>query len=215
MKLRITHILAAAATVFAVQAAVAGSIVASKHDFTAAGTQGGTAWSGGQICLPCHAPHNNLNAAGTLLWNHASTTSTFTLYSSPTMDSPTAQPGGTSKLCLSCHDGTVALDSFGGATGTTLLTGAAKLGIDLSNDHPISMAYNPTVDPALKATTTSTTIGSGASTKTGPISSLLLYAGNVECSSCHDVHNTYTAGTTGLLKISNAASALCLTCHIK
>jgi len=64
------------------------------------------------------------------------------------MDSTPGQPDGVSKLCLSCHDGTVALDSYGGVNGSTIITGSALLGTDLSTSHPISMKY----DAALAST---------------------------------------------------------------
>jgi predicted CXXCH cytochrome family protein len=45
----------------------------------------------------------------------------------------------------------------------------------------------------------------------------MLIGGVMECASCHDVHNTFTAAGGGLLKISQTApaSGLCLACHIK
>jgi predicted CXXCH cytochrome family protein len=125
--------------------------------------------------------------------------------------------GGVSKLCLSCHDGTVAIDSFGGTTGTNNITGASKLGTDLTNDHPIGITYDAalvTGDGGLKAITSAANIGP-AGAKTGTIDSNLLNLGKVECSSCHDVHNTNTAVSANLLKITNSGSALCLTCHVK
>jgi predicted CXXCH cytochrome family protein len=139
------------------------------------------------------------------------TVATYTLYSSGTFDATDqTQPDGVSKLCLSCHDGTVALDNFGGVTGgTNFATGAANVGTDLANDHPVSFSYQSSIDNGdneLFPTTSSTSIG-------GTIASDLLSGGNVECSSCHDVHNAY--GNDGLLKIDNAGSALCLTCHDK
>ena len=212
MKRIIRHAVIAAVSALAAQAALAGTIAGSKHDFST------NLWSGGQICIACHAPHNNLNAAGSLLWNHTSTTATYTLYSSPTMQSTMPQPGSSSKLCLSCHDGTVALDSYGGRTPTAgFITGTANFGTDLSNDHPIGITYDAalvTSDGGLFPITTSATIGTGAQTKTGTIDSNLLYAGKVECSSCHDVHNTFTNGAK-LAKITITGSALCLTCHNK
>ena len=213
MKRRLIYAVAAVAAVFAGSTAIGGTITGSKHDFSALG------WSGGEICIACHAPHNNLSTSG-LLWNHTATSATYTLYSSSSLDATVGQPGATSisKLCLSCHDGTVAPDSFGGATGSATIAASANFGTNLANDHPIGFTYDAalvTLDPGLKATTTTVTIGSGGSTKTGTIAALLLTGNQMECSSCHDVHNTFTAGTTGLLKISNAASALCLTCHTK
>lgn len=213
MTSRIRHLVAAAATLLLAQSAIGGTITGSAHDFKA------QAWTGGQICIVCHAPHNNLNSAGTLLWNRADSAAAFTMYTSPTMQSAAAMTvGGVSKLCMSCHDGTIAVDSFGGSnTGTYYAAPDKLVGPNLSNDHPIGMTYDAalvTSDGALQAVTTAVTIGSGGQTKAGTIASNMLAGGKVECSSCHDVHNTYTAGGA-LLKVSNSGSGLCLTCHIK
>jgi len=206
------QMLAALALLGAAHAGYAGTITGSKHDFT------GSAWSGGQICVACHAPHNTTVLAEAPLWNHALSTATYTLYTTSTMNATAGQPGGVSKLCLSCHDGTVAVNSFGGTTGTTVLTGNSVLGTNLTNDHPIGITYDAalvTADGALNPITNSVTIGSGTKTKAGTIQSNMLYAGKLECASCHDVHNTFTSGTTGLLKVSASGSAICLTCHNK
>lgn len=192
--------------------ASAGTIVGSAHDFA------GKAWSGGQICVACHAPHNTAVLADAPLWNHALSTATYTVYASTTMNAATAQPGATSKLCLSCHDGTVAVNSFGGTTGTTFLSGADSMGTALTNDHPIGFTYDAALvaaDGALNPITTAVTIGSGTKTRVGTIASNLLYAGRMECASCHDVHNTFTAASGKLAKVSMASSALCTTCHTK
>mgnify|MGYP001823917022 FL=1 len=180
-------------------------IANTAHDFS------GDTWSGGEICVVCHAPHNNAaTVSGAPLWNHALTTTTgFTPYDSNTFNATAGNPSGTSLLCLSCHDGTVALDSFGGTTGTTFLTGADNLGKDLSNDHPISFAYDTalaTADGELFDPATATTALGGT------IAADLLFGGSMECASCHDVHGT---GNTALLLIPNTGSDLCLTCHNK
>ena len=129
------------------------------------------------------------------------------------MQAAVGDPAGVSLLCLSCHDGVTALDSFGGTAGTVPLSGSANVGLDLSNDHPISITYNAALvaldselhDPTL------TTSGLGANID----DDMLEGAGNnlLECSSCHDVHNT--ANVANLLRKSNVQSALCLTCHNK
>lgn len=186
-----------------------GTIVGSAHDFS------GESWSGGQICIACHTPHN-AKAGYEPLWNHEVTTTTFTLYSNAngTLDATDlGQPTGVSLLCLSCHDGTVGLEAFGTATtGTNFVTGTALLGTSLANDHPVSFTY----DTAL-ATTDGELVdpATGASGITGgtTIAADMLYGGKMECSSCHDVHNT--PGFGKLLVKSNAGSALCLTCHDK
>lgn len=189
----------------AASGAMAGSgITGSAHDFSHA------SWTGAatnQICAPCHAPHNNVNASGQLLWNHTMTSnSTYTMYSSPTFSNSPVAPSTQSKICLSCHDGTVALDSFGGASGTHFIgtvQPSALVGTDMSNDHPISMAYGAG----------SGTLG-GLHLASDPKVAALLRAGKVECGSCHDPHND-GAGTSKLLQVDNAGSALCLTCHNK
>ena len=81
----------------------------------------------------------------------------------------------------------------------------ANLGTDLSNDHPISIGYSLAADAAFvnPATVTST---------------LPLFPGTqdatyqVECASCHNVHND---SINPFLRISNDNSAICLTCHVK
>ena len=212
-KLLVSHVVAGTALLFAYTANA--EIAGSAHDFSA------DTWNAsGEICVVCHAPHNNNNSQGNLLWNHAASTATYTLYDSPTMNAtdPTAVNAG-SKVCLSCHDGTVAIDSFGGATGTQNIgTGAANVGggtlgggtASLVNDHPVSILYNATLATTDGGLANPTTANSGLG---GTITADLLYSNNVECSSCHDVHNKY--GVAALLKKSNAASALCLTCHTK
>ncbi len=85
-------------------------IVGSAHDFN---TGIGNGWyTSDQICIPCHVPHNaDTSVAAAPLWNHEVTVATFTPFSSATMDAIVGQPDESSKLCLSCHDGTVGIDS--------------------------------------------------------------------------------------------------------
>ncbi len=191
-----------------VQVGIAQSIVGSAHDFSS------ETWNtSGEICIVCHTPHNADNTVTDApLWNHQTTTATFTLYTSATLDATDlGQPSGNSKLCLSCHDGTVAVDNFGGTTnGGDFVSGSKLIGTDLSNDHPISFTYDATLatadgglfDPAVQ--------NSGLG---GSIDADLLFNGKLQCASCHDVHNG--SGLDNLLVKSNAASALCLTCHNK
>ena len=187
-----------------------GQITGTLHDFS------GDAWNEpGEICQACHTPHNAQSVTGAVLWNHdVSAVSNYTLYTSNTLNATVGQPNGTSKLCLSCHDGTVALNDFGGNTFTgtdVFVTGVYSFGSDLSNDHPISFTYDATLatdDGGLYNPTTQTS-GLG-----GTITEDLLSGESLECSSCHDVHNA-PGTSTNLLRISNAASALCLTCHNK
>lgn len=190
-------------------------ITGSAHDFHL------TSWANGQICMPCHAPHNNQNLTGDLLWNHNPTTASYTLYDSPTFDiAIPGQPASLSKFCLSCHDGTVALDAYTDHPGTTYISGAANLGDgtnNLGNDHPVSFLYNN------ELVVRDTLTGSGVVGLVTPsadgtvgVQKLPLFAGMMECATCHDVHNKHnTALGAGLLNGTNFGSALCINCHTK
>lgn len=192
-----------AGSVFFMPAAQAG-ISGSAHDFS------GKIWNTtGEVCVVCHTPHNAV-ASSAPLWNHKMSTATFTVYSSPTLKATVGQPSASSLACLSCHDGTVALDSFGGRTGTQFIQGDAKLGTDLNNDHPISFLYDTALAHNKKnmADPSTTTSGLGST-----IQNDLLFTNKMECASCHDVHNG--TNVAKLLVKSNAGSQLCLTCHAK
>ncbi len=176
------------------------TITNSKHDLSdPAGTN--------KICIFCHTPHN-ASANSVSLWNRSlPVQSTFTMYSSPTIDMTidATGPQGTSLACLSCHDGTIATDQFNGGPGgaADFITGNKKIGPDLSDDHPISISYDITADTAFNA-------AAGTPKKVGTLP--LFTNDNVECATCHSVHDDSNGD---FLRMSNNGSAMCLTCHIK
>ncbi len=188
---------------------VLAGLAGTAHDFSM------RAWNpGGELCRPCHTPHNadTTSIDDVPLWNHETTTSTFTTYDSSTFDgtSTITQPTGSSLACLSCHDGSVALDSFDGETGWAYMAiGDLRLGTDLTDDHPISFEYSTTLatedgelfDPA----TTSSGLGD-------TIQNDLLFGDLMQCASCHDVHDDTNSP---FLRISSSGSQICLTCHDK
>jgi predicted CXXCH cytochrome family protein len=206
-----------------------GSVIGSRHDLSTPSTP--------QVCEFCHTPHYANTNIQAPLWNRAETTQLFTLYGSPTMNVAVGQPLVSSRLCLSCHDGVNASTVVHGNAVSTKhdlvkppgsappdmtsqpncerchsdLYGRRRtlvLGTDLSNDHPISMPYPTTAqDPAFK-TPPDVQNGWGGTS----LNDVKLYAGWVECGSCHNVHNPDMAP---FLRKPNAASALCLTCHAK
>jgi predicted CXXCH cytochrome family protein len=165
------------------------SIVGSAHDFSS------SAWNtSGEICIVCHTPHN----------------ADVSVTNAP-LDATVGQPDASSKLCLSCHDGTVAVDNFGGTTsGTTTLTGSTLIGTNLLDDHPVSFTYNSSLANNDGGLHDPSTTNSGLG---GTIDQDMLIGGQVQCASCHDVHNG--SGLSMLLRKSNAGSGLCLTCHNK
>lgn len=235
---------------FSVTTATAQSIKGSPHDLSAKWGNANTGWGtadfkhGGvvfddlnQICVYCHTPHNaNTANGGQLLWNRPLSTASYTLYQSPTFNATMTQPDSqsSSSLCLSCHDGTIAVDNVlrrpvtsTGPNGQNLdkmADGAGNcgnchtapqagqadsalnrvrhgfLGTDLSNDHPVNMPYDNTLDTGLK---TPAAVASGG---------LKLFNGKVQCASCHDPH-VYLE--KAFLRVSNSGSALCMTCHAK
>ena len=176
------------------------AITGTKHDLS-------TSTADNQLCVVCHTPHNGSTGVDAPLWNHALTTQTFTMYTSTTLnatmpaDGP--MPDGVSKLCLSCHDGVTGVLDYGSNTGSGPMIGYPALGVDLTNDHPVSFVY----DTAL-----ATADGELYDPAATPAVSALLFGGQVECASCHDVHDETNSPC---LRMSNANSTLCLTCHNK
>lgn len=196
--------------------AVAG-ISTTKHNLSSTSTATIKSSDNTEICVFCHTPHDAVKNNNITLWNHALSTSSYTTYTSPTMDNAVTAMGSvdattatTSNLCLSCHDGTVALNAQNnpsnatpngamvGVTANKLGTGSTNLGTDLSNDHPVNMAYNRTLDTGLKDLTGVTTVK--------------LYSNTVQCASCHDPH---TSTNAPFLRASMGQSGLCLICHDK
>ena len=189
--------------------ALAQSIRTTRHNLSVTGPGPIRATTEERICIFCHAPHR---ASGSPpLWNHEDTRSTYVVYDSPTLDAVPGQPDGASRLCLSCHDGTIALGSViseasaiamqGGVT--TLPPGHSNLDVDLSNDHPVSFPY----DDALAA----------ADPQIVPPASLppdlpLDHNGRMQCSSCHDAHRDDFGD---FLRRSPLFSQLCTGCHQK
>ena len=199
MKKSVLMFVVVAAAVLAVPAmSWAATIAGSDHDLTTKG------WTLTEVCKSCHTPHNAI-AGNAPLWNHTSTVATFTPYTSTTLNATNLSPGPQSKACLSCHDGTVAIDSFTGGAGTHTMTGGALVGIDLSNDHPVGFTYDldlATADTGLVTPADASHVVTG----------IPLYASKMECASCHNVHDPVNGS---FLRNTNDASALCFKCHNK
>ena len=239
-----------------------------------------------EICVFCHTPHGADTAAPAPLWNKrlgtpgvpagGGTYTTYDTLQTPSLDGTVAPVGSISMACLSCHDGTQAMDNIINAPGSggvvadgggndgraytwsgsnvnaagRLSGGAALLGTDLSNDHPIGIQYcgggitggagttvNGTcVDGDFKAPQTQLInsnqifwVDTGGAGKQRTDLPLYQRTGStlgplVECASCHDPHvSSGQAGPTGtgqvsgetFLRVSNASSAVCTTCHVK
>lgn len=204
------------------QAARISDVRGTKHNLSLTGPGTLKATSQDQVCVFCHTPHGAETVAAAPLWNRQLSGASYTTYSSSSIDASFAElaggPGGNSKLCLSCHDGTMAISSvnvLGGAARPTIdlqgagpggtmtpgagaLTGFTRLiGTDLSNDHPISFSYNAALaaaDGELRVpdgTTVGTRVAGGARPH------LPLQDGQLQCTTCHDPHLRETDPTLG------------------
>jgi predicted CXXCH cytochrome family protein len=194
-------------------------IANTAHNFS------GSAWGGGEICKPCHTPHFADESIG-YLWAHELSAEVYTLF-----DGSVSAPGGADKLdvhsrqCLSCHDGTVALNSYHNGNGQDFfISDTNKVGGNgnLADDHPIGTAGEYDVAGA-PGRFNAATLSPGGWGCFGPgyFPEIPLFDFDpgsgviqvVSCSTCHDPH-----GETGVLKLlrkDNGGSDLCLTCHIK
>jgi predicted CXXCH cytochrome family protein len=156
------------------------------------------------LCVFCHTPHNAKPTVA--LWNRDLPGVTYTLYESSTLQATLNQPTGSSRLCLSCHDGVLALGSLRvPPKGTTFtlgpLTGKASLGTNLSADHPISFVYDSAL--ALKR-------GQLADPSSLPSNIRLDDTQQLQCTTCHDPHEDRQPQ---FLRVDNRFGALCTACH--
>jgi len=238
-------------------AAIVTKVANTKHNLSASGPGTVKATSESQICVFCHTPHNANIVVVPPLWNRELSSLTYTTYTSASMDAVTNQPGGTSKLCLSCHDGTLAIGTVGvlnntgpvtvSMTGTNAgaippglgeLTGYTRdLGIDLSNDHPISFTYDATLasnDGDLRTPPVvegSTPVVANRIVGVVPRPLFPLDGDQMQCTTCHDPHTWESDPSKGNHKFlrgnrlqqaqplggafSQNNDTVCLACHDK
>ena len=193
--------------IFASASAVFGqSIVSTVHNLSASGPGTIKATTESEICIFCHTPHNSKPASP--LWNRNDPGVTYTLYNSSTINAVPGQPDGSSILCLSCHDGTIALGnvlsrssdiSFSGGV-TVMPSGGNRLTTDLADDHPISFTYNSSLASADGQLVDPATI-------TPPVK---LEGGKLQCTACHDPHKNIYGN---FLVVTNQFSSICMECH--
>jgi len=164
-------------------------------------------------CTICHAPHSGLGGV-TPLWNQKLSTSPYVPYTSSTYHQQgNTQPplGVTSSLCLSCHDGTVAIGQSA-AYGKLPLNGQMynmdSFGTTLTGSHPFSLV-TPLKDTASLA---ESLVSQGKTADaTGAVK---LVNGNVECTSCHDPHvQSIDRIAQNFLVRDSSNGQLCLACH--
>jgi predicted CXXCH cytochrome family protein len=167
---------------------LASGLIGSKHDFTRIGK------AGRDLCLPCHTPHQ-FNVPPPRLDHRPTTTAPLRPY-----ETLGVELTGWSLLCLGCHDGSTAPDVYSSPHAINVAgeLGDVRLGTRGLRSHPVGVRYPPpgenySAAPAIEA------------------SGLLLDDGRIQCTTCHDAHNTLRHAH--MLRISNEGSRLCLTCH--
>lgn len=182
------------------------SVANTVHNLSVTGPGTVKAVSETEICIFCHTPHDSKPSSP--LWNKEDPGMAYVLYGSSTAQALPGQPDGSSILCLSCHDGTIALgnvlsrtDDITFAGGITRMpAGRTNLTTDLSDDHPVSFLY-------------SAALASADGQLRDPASVMhpvVVEDGKIQCRSCHDPHrNIYS----DFLVASNQFSGLCISCH--
>ena len=183
------------------------SVLNSKHNLSASGPGSVRALTESEVCVFCHAPHNTDPA--TPLWNRHNPTTYYRIYQSSTTDARIDQPGGASKMCLSCHDGSIALGLVKNRPATHPIamnqtfmpSGTSNLTNDLSDDHPIGFRYDRQLSNRDHQIRSPDLISKNV--KLGP-------RGQLECTACHDPHNNELGD---FLRITQREGALCNTCH--
>ncbi len=208
---------AAVALLFFAAAAAAQqtSVRTTLHNLSASGPGDIRSTTETEICKFCHIPHHAV--APEPLWGHRLPQAQYDV-PSLARNAPSPQPDGSSRLCLSCHDGTVALGDIGGkqpiamgGTGRFSSGRRGYLGTDLSGSHPISFVVAD--DRAADA---------AADIAVKPLAAIradrqvrLDKNGKMQCTTCHDPHADpyYDPGRVPHFLVKPNTAELCLTCH--
>lgn len=200
-----------------------GGMLETKHNLSVSSTGAVKALTENEVCVFCHTPHN---AAPEMppLWNRQFSSANYTPYNSPSLQAAIGQPNGYSKLCLSCHDGTIAIGAvrnvrgqsatiqmIGTGVGGVMPPGSTLIGTNLLNDHPISFVFDQALRSADGELVDPTTL----------TERVRLYPGanpgiedSMQCTTCHDPH---TVEFPKFLRKNPKGQTdnLCLTCHQK
>jgi predicted CXXCH cytochrome family protein len=170
-------------------------------------------YQGSLGCTFCHAPHSGLGGVSGL-WNQTLSKATYTPYTSTThVEQGNTQPtlGVTSSLCLSCHDGTVAVgqtSAYGTIPMAGTMNGMDSFGTNLSSSHPFSLVL-----PLKDASNLAASLVAQGQTA-DPTHAVTLVNGNIECTSCHNPHAQSTDKIAQNFLVRDSSSGqMCLACH--
>lgn len=187
---------------------LAASIINTRHNLSVSGPGDLVAVDEQRVCIFCHTPHHA--SPETPLWSRETGGTSYNLYASTTLHAQPGQPTGASRLCLSCHDGTIALGmlyqrsepiSFAGGVSTLPASRSTNLQTDLSDDHPVSFPY-----------TASLAVENGELRDPASLPAAVKLEDDylLQCTACHNPHKDLYGN---FLVMDNDGSALCLACH--
>jgi len=182
----------------------------------------------GEVCVYCHTPHGGPDWSGAPRPPLVNRTRPNAAYRMPQhgaqqmLQDPS--PSNQSRVCLSCHDGSIALDNIvnrpqptnaltplnetidrceschkGGNPAGGLDWEGVWFNPDMRDQHPFSVVYDPSRRP-----------GQFKPASGGTVGGLPLFSGRVECPTCHEPH---TEQFRYFLRQSNVGNSLCLACH--
>lgn len=197
------------------------SVVGTLHNLSVSGPGEIRSLDETEVCKFCHVPHNA--EAAQPLWGHALSRVQYRMPQTRTgQETLLLQPDGSSRLCLSCHDGTVALGEIVTEARPIRMTGGDRLGpqrrgflgTDLSGSHPISFIYGEA--QTLSGGAEETDMGLkplGTVRADGEVR--LDGEGKMQCTTCHDAHADayYQPGLVPRFWVKPSLEEVCLVCH--
>lgn len=189
------------------------SVRDSVHNLSRTGPGTVKSSTSDDVCGFCHVPH--AAAPSVPLWGHKLSDALYRVYASETLDAPAPQPDGSSKLCLACHDGTIALGEVQGRRndlGPLSPSSKGFLGTDLSGTHPVSA---PITDALVDRNNQRDSGLLSVEAMRSDADGVRLDAdGKVQCTSCHDPHADVRYPTSGIHFWRKATfSEACIVCH--
>jgi hypothetical protein len=191
-----------------------GTVFDSKHNLSITGKGDIKSSTESRVCIFCHSSHNASTEGP--LWNHQTTVArSFTTYRRSTLTSQPEQPNGATKLCLSCHDGTIAVGAIRGLSrpipmqnvgggGEIPANRKSNFGHDLSGTHPVSIKYQQSIAVAVDHLRWPP---GDTEKKVGPDAQ-----GYVQCTACHDPHNDSRSERYPFWRKATF-DEVCLSCH--
>lgn len=220
------------------------SVVNSPHNFSWDYGISSYQFETSKVCVFCHTPHH-ANSGSPVLWNRTiKSSASFTLYSSSTLQA--VQDLDSSKyslLCLSCHDGSTAINTLVNYWGETFtpqqaavriadVTGiGANIGgldasgnpvgpfnVSLTNDHPVGFIYDATLVNADRTAGGYLTAQLATPDNIGGFvidTKVRLFGAGKDRMECGSCHDPHDNQHDNFLVKSNVGSALCITCHLK